>query len=108
MASNLKALRIPGSIGVIGMSVALSAVGLVGCSGDEAVPIDPANPPVLDAEPPAVTHSITATPEMEELARQQCFDDPSLEEGYVEAVDPDTDQVLAEVAVDCDAVRSDG
>jgi hypothetical protein len=45
---------------------------------------------------------------MEELARRQCVDDPSLDEGYVEAVDPNTDLVLTRVTVDCATVRAEG
>lgn len=95
-------------LGVVTPCLALIVVLLVGCSDEEAVPIDPANPPVLEAEPPDITHPIQPTPQMEELARQQCLDDPSLEEGYVEAVDPNTDQVMTQVAVDCAEVRSEG
>ena len=90
------------------MAGALCAVLLGGCAEEEAVPIDPANPPVLDVEPPDVTHMIPPTPEMEDLARRQCLDDPSLDEGYVQAVDPDSGQVLTEVAVDCTDVRAGG
>ncbi len=91
---------------LIGSSVV--AVGLLaGCASEDAVPIDPANPPVLDPEPPDVTHVIPPTPEMEEFARQQCLDDPSLDEGYVEAVDPNTDAVLSSVTVVCADVRAD-
>ncbi|MDH5521469.1 MAG: hypothetical protein OEZ14_13150 [Acidimicrobiia bacterium] len=87
----------------------MSAGLLVGCSGEEAVPIDPANPPVVDVEPPPdVTHLIEPTPEMEDLARRQCVDDPSLDQGYVEAVDPNTDRVLSRITVDCAEVRAGG
>lgn len=93
---------------VVAAGIALGVIVLAGCSGEEAVPIDPSNPPVVEAEPPDVTHLIGPTPQMEELARQQCIDDPSLGEGYVEAVDPETDRVLTEVSVDCSEVRADG
>lgn len=93
---------------LISVGIVLSAVVLTACVGEEAVPIDPANPPVVDVEPPNVTHLIEPTPQMEELARRQCVDDPSLDEGYVEAVDPNTDQVLTRVAVDCAEVRAGG
>lgn len=94
------------------MCVALAAVTLgsvvAGCSGEEAVPIDPANPPVLETDPPSVTHLIPATPQMEEFARRQCLDDPSLEQGYVEAVDPETGDVLSDITVECAEVRAEG
>lgn len=99
---------IPGPVRIVAASLVVGAMVLVGCSGEEAVPIDPANPPVVEVEPPDVTHRIEPTPQMEELARQQCIDDPSLDEGYVEAVDPATDQVLSQVSVDCAEVLADG
>lgn len=108
MASYSTALRTPSPVRLIALCIALCAGTLTGCSGEEAVPIDPANPPVLDAEPPDVSHPIQPTPQMEELARRQCVDDPSLDEGYVEAVDPNTDQVLTRITVDCATVRAEG
>lgn len=42
---------------------------------------------------------------MQELARQQCLDDPDRVEGVVRLVDPETDQAVAEVVVRCDEVR---
>lgn len=95
-------------LSILSATTMWAVVSLVGCSGEEAVPIDPADPPVADAEPPNVTHALLPTPEMEQLARQQCLDDPSLMEGYVQAVDPDNDQVLTEISVDCTEVRADG
>lgn len=98
----------PGVPPAIAASLALVLALVAGCTDEEAVPIDPANPPIVEAEPPDITHPIQPTPRMEELARQQCVDDPSLDEGYVEAVDPETDQVLTQIAVDCAEVRSEG
>ena len=108
MASNPTARRRPDPVRVLAACVALTTAALAGCSGEEAVPIDPANPPVLDAEPPDISHPIQPTPEMEALARRQCVDDPSLDQGYVEAVDPNTDRVLTRITVDCATVRAEG
>ncbi len=83
---------------------------LAGCAGEEAVPIDPANPPLVDGgdgSVPDVTHPVNPTEQMEQLARQQCLDDPNLAEGYVQAVDPATDEVITEFSVSCSEVRSD-
>ncbi len=92
------------TVGVVAGTVIALLFG--GCSSEQAVPIDPANPPVLDVEPPDVSHPIGPTPQMEQLARQQCVDDPTLDQGYVEAVDPTTDEVMTEITVDCDEVRA--
>ena len=45
---------------------------------------------------------------MEQLARRQCLDDPSLVHGYVRAVDPVSDEILAEFTVECAEVRENG
>lgn len=108
MASSPTAHPTSGPLRVVAAGFAICAIVLAGCSGEAAVPIDPSNPPVVEVEPPDVTHLIQPTPQMEELARQQCIDDPSLDEGYVEAVDPDSGRVLSEVGVDCAEVRADG
>ena len=110
----------------------LMIVGLVfglatGCSAEEAVPIDPDGPPLVSdsigsdstgsdptgssgrsvqpVPPPDVTHSMNPTPQMEQLAREQCLDDPTRSEGFVRAVDPDSGEVFAEFSIDCDEVR---
>ena len=93
----------------VALPVALRAIGALAsaCSGEEAVPIDPANPPTtLDLTD--VTHQLEPTDQMRDLAEQQCLDDPELDEGFVQAVDPTTDQVMSEVTVDCADVRSRG
>ena len=87
--------------------VLTSALALVGCTGEDAVPIDPANPPVLDDEGDLtdVTHLVEPTAQMRELAEQQCHDDPALGQGVVQAVDPQTDEVVSEITVDCSELR---
>lgn len=80
------------------------------CSEEKAIPIDPANPPTSDAseiDMTDVTHSLDPTPEMEQLARQQCLDDPEAGEGYIQAVNQETGEVMAEASVDCADVRSE-
>lgn len=90
----------------------LTVGGLSGCTGEDAVPIDPANPPTTPlpeaSDIPDVSHPLEPTEQMQELARQQCLDDPELAEGYVSAVDPSTNEILVDVAVDCETVRTDG
>jgi len=61
-----------------------------------------------DLLPPDVTHFLEPTDQMRDAAAQQCLDDPDLAEGYVRAVSPDTDEVLAEIAVDCADIRAGG
>jgi hypothetical protein len=85
---------------------------LVACSGETAVPIDPDNPlPAERLDPaaipaPNVTHSLTPTPQMEQLARQQCLEDNTLDQGFVQAVDPESGEILAEFTLDCAQVRN--
>lgn len=90
---------------LLGLATALVAVG---CSGDEATPIDPANPPTTTTDLTGVTHQLEPTDQMRDAAAEQCLDDPTLDEGYVRAVDPETDRILAELTIDCDEVRSGG
>lgn len=90
-----------------GVLIGLSVLA-AGCSGEEAVPIDPANPPTTAVDLTDVTHQIEPTEQMREAAEQQCLDDASLVQGYVRAVDPETEEILAELSVDCAEVRSDG
>ncbi len=92
-------------------TVAIIALGLLaaGCVDEQAVPIDPANPPTTPspdvADMPDVSHPLQPTDQMKELARQQCIDDPDLVEGYVSAVDPETDDIVVDYAVQCVEVR---
>ena len=88
----------------VGPAAALAvAVALLGaaCTGEEAIPIDPANPPVPAPDLTDVTHRLEPTEQMRQAAEQQCRDDPDLVEGYVRAVDPATGDVLSELSIDC-------
>jgi hypothetical protein len=80
---------------------------LASCAGEEATPLDEL--PVsttLDPSAVATPHQLEPTEEMRELARRQCLDDPELEQGEVNAVDPSNpDLVLASVVIDCATVR---
>lgn len=91
------------------LPVVLVLAVAAGCTEEDAVPIDPANPPTTAPELDLsdVTHSLEPTPRMEQLARQQCLDDSDAEEGYIEAVDPETGDVMSAITVDCDEVRGE-
>ncbi len=82
------------------------AAGVVACSEQDTVPLDlDGTIPLVD--PPA--HSDAGNEEAREqgqqLAEQQCLDDPQLAEGVVKIVQPETDFVVAEIVVDCSEVR---
>lgn len=79
------------------LPVAILLFGLAACSGESEGPADPAGAGRL----PDVTHFLEPTDQMREAAEQQCLDDEELDEGYVKAVSPDTDEILAELSVDC-------
>ncbi len=74
---------------------------LGGCASEDAVPLDEFTTSTLVG-----AHAFEPTEQMIDLANQQCFDDPTLEEGVVKAVDPnDDDDLLGEYRVDCSTVR---
>lgn len=79
------------------------AVAGSACTDEATEPITPGGSPTTASTLPA--HAVTPTPEVEEYARQQCLDDPSLGEGVVRIIEPETDTVVAEVVIDCDDVR---
>jgi hypothetical protein len=91
--------------------MALALLLGVGCGSEDAIPIDPANPPTpsdgAELETPDVSHPIEPTEQMQDIARQQCLDDPEREQGYVRAVDPESGEVFAEFTVDCAEVRAE-
>lgn len=88
--------------GAAGLGLAaVLALGVVGC-GEEATPIDQTTTTAQ-----LTPHLLEASDQMNELARQQCRDDPQLAVGEVNAVDPERpDQKLATVQVDCAEVRA--
>lgn len=85
------------------------------CTGEDAEPVDfsststsvasdtPSDFDVSNVEdgPNAEQNQITLG-----FAEQQCLDDPELEQGYVQIVDPSTNEKVSEVTVECDEVRS--
>ncbi len=89
------------------VATAVAALAVAGCTNEETTPVEPGAPlpsPAATAE--TTPHLLEPTEQMRELAEQQCRDDPDLDEGVVNAVDPaDPDQILSSVVVDCDQVR---
>ncbi len=82
--------------------VAAAIFSLAACGSDGT---DPAQGDPGDLT--NVTHMLEPTDQMREAAEQQCLDDPDLAEGYVRAVSPDTDEILAEISVDCADIRGE-
>lgn len=75
---------------------------LVGCTSDGSVPIEEFQTTTTGD----FVHLIEPSEQMRELAEQQCLDDPTLDEGVIEAVDPERpDVVVSSIAVDCATVR---
>jgi len=80
----------------------VAVLGLTAGCGEDATPIDQTTTTAQ-----LTPHLLPASDQMEELARQQCMDDPQLAVGEVNAVDPERpDQKLATVQVDCAEVRA--
>lgn len=101
MISN-RGIRRPGparpAAGTIGLVVLLA---LAGCVSEDATPIGD----VTTTE--TTPHLLAPSDQMRELAEQQCRDDPELEQGEVNAVDPaDPDKILASVTVDCAEIET--
>jgi len=87
--------------GASGLALAVVLALAAGCSED-ATPLDQTTTTAQ-----LTPHLLPPTDQMEELARQQCRDDPDLAVGEVNAVDPERpDQKLATVEVDCAEVRA--
>jgi hypothetical protein len=86
--------------------VLLVGLGAAACTEQDTVPLD-LDGTVPLVEPPAHSDSGNeeAQAEGQRLARQQCLEDPSLEEGVVQIVQPETDFVVAEIVVNCSEVR---
>lgn len=79
---------------------------LAACSGEEPEPIDLTETVTTADQEPSDPADPNAgeRQRMQDLADQQCRDDPELERGVVRLVDPRTDEILAEVVVECDEV----
>lgn len=83
----------------------VASVMLAGCAPEEAVEIDPANPPI---DLTGITHSFPPSDEMKAAAAQQCLDDPTLETGFIRAVDPNTGDEVSSYSVPCADITADG
>ena len=93
---------------VLRSAAVAAVVALVGCTGEEATPLDELPRSTTESPAAGVTtpHQLEPTDQMRELARQQCLDDPDLVQGEVNAVDPaNPEQILATATVDCSTVR---
>jgi hypothetical protein len=78
---------------------------LVGCTGEEPEEIDlnaTIPPTTLDDNDP----NAAQREEMRRLAEQQCIDDPSKQVGIVRIIDPETNEQVAELIVECSEVRN--
>jgi hypothetical protein len=81
------------------------AFTLVSCTGEEPQKID------LNATiPPTTTDpgdpNSAQRAEMQRLAEQQCIDDPSKEVGTVRIIDPENNEQVSELVVQCSEVRN--
>ncbi len=82
--------------------VVVVVVTATACTGEDATPIVPG----ATTTGPTTPHQLEPTEQMRELAEKQCLDDPTLEQGVVNAVDPaDEEQILSSVVVECSDVR---
>lgn len=88
---------------------------LAGCSGEATTPIDLGSSTTVTGVPATADHGQVAPDEdlnaesrqmAIDFAEQQCFDDPEAEQGVIRIVEPETEQVVGEVVVDCEEVRS--
>lgn len=86
------------------------ALLLVGCSSEATTPID-LSPSTTEAVDP---HASTENPvdpnaevraQAQQLADNQCLEDETLEEGTIQIVDPDTDEIVGVITADCAEVR---
>lgn len=92
---------------------------LVGCSEEEATPIE-LGPTATTAEGRSTSgadatgggdraptpHALGENPLARAHAEEQCRTNPDQEQGVIRIVDPANDAVLGEVVVDCDDVRT--
>ena len=82
--------------------VFVMALTATACTGEDATPIVPG----ATTTGPTTPHQLEPTEQMRELAEKQCLDDPTLEQGVVNAVDPaDEEQILSSVVVECSDIR---
>ncbi|NNF55883.1 MAG: hypothetical protein HKN03_15765 [Acidimicrobiales bacterium] len=85
---------------------ALVAMTPLSCTGEEPIPIDlNETVPATTLPPDPDDPNAAERQRMEDLAAQQCLDDDELSEGVTRLVDPETNEAVAEVTVECSAVR---
>ncbi|MFW2381509.1 MAG: hypothetical protein ACN4GZ_07105 [Acidimicrobiales bacterium] len=85
--------------------LAVAALLLVGCAGEEPQEID-----LTETIPPTTSNpddpNAAQRAEMRRLAEQQCIDDPSKDVGTVRIIDPETNEQVSELIVQCSEVRN--
>lgn len=95
-----------GSRVAVRISLLAFSLLLMSCGGEDATPIDldattSTVGPLIDDDPNAESRQL-----VQDLAEQQCLDDPAKVEGVIRIVDPDTDEVVGEFLADCAEVRA--
>lgn len=97
------------------LALLIAGLVLVGCTGEEATPVDldattsttVVTPPPFDGEIDPDDPNAEARAQVVDAARQQCLDDPELDEGVVRLVLEETGELASEYRVDCDEVRAE-
>lgn len=89
------------------------AIGVLSaCSGEASTPIDlratttTEGPPISGVPLPEDDPNAEAREQVRQLAEQQCLDDPSKTEGVIRIVEPETEEIVGELIVDCAEVRA--
>ncbi len=83
-------------------------LALAACTGEEATPIDLQRTVTTSVDATTTTEDPNAEvrEQAEQLAAEQCLEDPELEKGIIQIVDPDSGEIAGEVIADCAVVRS--
>lgn len=92
------------------LPVLSSFLALVGCTSEDATPVDLEQQPTSSAVTPAhssADQNEAARAQARAFATQQCLDDSSASEGVIQIVDPETDEVVGTVTVDCAEARAE-
>ncbi|MDA3039619.1 MAG: hypothetical protein O3C27_08835 [Actinomycetota bacterium] len=90
--------------------VLLALLAVAACTGEEATPVDLDQGPSSSSAPPTASsedQNEAARAQALAYATQQCFDDADASEGIIQIVDPETDQVVGTVTVDCAEARAE-
>lgn len=105
--------------GLVLGGLVLGGLVLAACSAEDADPVDldriettqdpvTSGNPVTSGDREAADDNAESRRLAQQHAEQQCIDDPAATEGVIRIVDPETDEVVAEVIVDCVDVRASG